>query len=90
MEVQVLSRAPKYMKFFLKEHWFKTGLLVLGICYLILFGYSQYLATKVHVLEVLNQLLHCALIPDQDSVKACSSRAKSTLIFSGALWGKLE
>lgn len=74
------------MKKFLKENWFKLSILTLAILYMVLFGYSQYLATKAHTLEVVNQLIHCGETRFDDQ---CANRAQSTLIFKGVFWPNL-
>jgi hypothetical protein len=79
------------MKAFVRENWFKTGILVLGFIFILLFGYSQYLATKAHTLEVLSQILHCgSTVSSQETAKTCADRAKDTLVFGGVFWGKIK
>lgn len=65
----------------LKENWFKFGIMTLGFCFAVLFGYGQYLSTQAHTLEVQNQTMHCANSFEGDVMRTCVERVRATLIF---------
>lgn len=80
------------MNIFLSDKWFKTSVLAIGVAFLILFGYAQYLNTEAHTLNVINAALHCAEVSEgnEKAFTVCGQRAKSTLVFPSIFWKATE
>lgn len=66
----------------LKESWFKGGLLLLGFSLVIIFSYNQFLETKKHNLDIVNQQRLCAstFAGDSKSTQDCSNATQEQKI----------